>query len=72
MNNYQKFIKYLAKKFDKPLLFPEISEKRLIVQWEESFSDIHKLCKNNKLKELIDSDNKYINFSQRIDFYENS
>jgi hypothetical protein len=72
MQNYLKFIKYLSTKFEKPFLFPEITEKRLIAQWENLFFDVQRLCKCNSLKELVESDNKYTNFKQRIDFYEHS
>lgn len=40
MKHYKKFIKYLSSKFNKPLLFPDISDKRLVNQWKEYFEDV--------------------------------
>mmetsp|Transcript_18971 Transcript_18971/g.16806 ORF Transcript_18971/g.16806 Transcript_18971/m.16806 type:complete len:186 (+) Transcript_18971:269-826(+) len=70
--NYKKFVTYLSKKFNKPLLFPNIEEKRLLGQWEEQFRRIQDFCKSMKLKELILTDELYIKFSQRLEFYETS
>ena len=40
IKNYKKFIKYLSDKFQKPMLFPDITEERLMSQWERLFKEV--------------------------------
>lgn len=72
IKNYKKFIKYLSNKFSKPLLFPDITDERLMNQWEHLFKKVTVLCQRMHLKELIDNDNEFTKFHRRIKFYENS
>ena len=72
IKNYKKFIKYLSDKFQKPMLFPDITEERLMSQWERLFKEVTTLWQQMKLKELIENDDKYAKFNRRISFYETS
>lgn len=66
LRNYNKLIKYLTRKFNKPFLFPDISAKKLLKLWEKHFKEIKLYWKNNKLKELIITNDKYTNFCKRF------